>query len=172
MNAAKRPSLKVVVLLAVVGLVSSYVIGAAPAAMNEHPGHKAKTAKTAVVSLDVIHAQQLPAIEAAVQKAIRLIEAGRAPAALVELRRAQSALTTTRQALGQHIKPKFVNNQCPIMGSPINAEKVAASLVRNYQGQRVAFCCAGCPAAWDQLSDADKAAKLKKASRETQHEQR
>ena len=47
-----------------------------------------------------------------------------------------------------------------------------SNLVRDYEGQKVAFCCAGCPAAWDQLSDADKQAKLKKASRETQHGQR
>ena len=33
-----------------------------------------------------------------------------------------------------------------------------------YKGHRVAFCCAGCPAMWDKLSDAEKKAKLSKAA--------
>lgn len=50
-----------------------------------------------------------------------------------------------------------VNERCPIMGGAVKA-----SLTRVYKGQTVAFCCGGCPAQWDKLSDADKEARLAK----------
>jgi len=165
MNATKRMSLRAALLLAVVGAVSLYVVGVHAASADDHAAGKA-----AVVSLEAIHAKQLPAIEATVQRAIRNLEAGRSQVALAELKRVQSALTAVHKALGQHVKPKFANTVCPIMGAPINPNKVAANLVREYQGQKVAFCCAGCPAAWDQLSEADKTAKLKQVNPQTQHE--
>ena len=168
MNTTKRSSLRVAILLAVVGAVSVYVVGVNAASANKHAGVKAE--KTATVSLEAIHTRQLPAVEAAVQKAIGHIEAGRSQAALSELKHVQSALTAVHKALGVHVKPKFANTVCPIMGAPINPDRVAANLVREYNGQKVAFCCAGCPAAWDQLSAADKASKLKEASPQTQHE--
>jgi hypothetical protein len=55
-----------------------------------------------------------------------------------------------------------VNTKCPIMGSAIDPTKVPPSLTREYKGQKVGFCCAACPPAWDKLSDADKDAKLAK----------
>ncbi|RKY09076.1 MAG: hypothetical protein DRP66_03085 [Planctomycetota bacterium] len=57
-------------------------------------------------------------------------------------------------------KVEFVNAKCPIMGNPINPAKVPANLVRDFAGQKVAFCCAACPPKWDKLSDAEKTAKL------------
>ncbi|UCD51851.1 MAG: hypothetical protein JSW27_04290 [Phycisphaerales bacterium] len=163
MNVTKHTSLKVAFLLAVVGAISWSVTGVDAASADNHAG-----AKAGKVSLDVIHGKQLPAVEAAVQKAIGHIEAGRSQAALAELKRVKIALASVHKALGQHVQPKFANTLCPIMGAPINPEKVAANLVREYNGQKVAFCCAGCPAAWDQLSATDKAAKLKKAGAQTQ----
>ena len=53
-----------------------------------------------------------------------------------------------------------VNITCPIMGNEIDPEKITADLVREYKGEKVAFCCAGCPDKWDALSDEDKVAKL------------
>jgi len=49
-----------------------------------------------------------------------------------------------------------------MMGTKIDPAKVPESLTRTYNGKKVAFCCAGCPVAWDKLSDADKTAKLAK----------
>ena len=40
---------------------------------------------------------------------------------------------------------EFANVSCPIMSSPINPDKVAKNLIRDYKGQKVAFCCGGCP---------------------------
>ncbi len=54
----------------------------------------------------------------------------------------------------------LVNSRCPIMGSAIKPESVTANLTRDYKGQKIGFCCAGCPSAWDKLTDAQKQAKL------------
>ena len=75
---------------------------------------------------------------------------------------AKTAVTTQPSTSSQ--PAKFANVRCPIMGSPINPDKVPANLTREYKGQKVAFCCGGCPPAWDKLSDAEKDAKLKAAS--------
>lgn len=53
-----------------------------------------------------------------------------------------------------------VNGTCPIMGSVIDPAKVPASLTRDFKGQKVGFCCAGCPDSWDKLTDEEKTAKL------------
>ena len=58
----------------------------------------------------------------------------------------------------------FANAKCPIMGSIINPDKVAEDLIRSYKSQKIAFCCAGCPADWDKLSDLEKDVKLTKVS--------
>ena len=55
---------------------------------------------------------------------------------------------------------KVVNAKCPIMGSTIDPAAVPANLVAEFDGQKIGFCCAGCPEAWDKLSDAEKTAKL------------
>ncbi|MCE5327022.1 MAG: hypothetical protein LLG01_11485 [Planctomycetaceae bacterium] len=57
-------------------------------------------------------------------------------------------------------KSAFANTKCPMMGSKIDASKVTPALTREFKGQKVAFCCGGCPAAWDKLTDAQKQAKL------------
>lgn len=57
---------------------------------------------------------------------------------------------------------RFVNICCPIMGSKIDLANVSESLTRTHKGRKVALCCAGCPAAWDKLSEAEKDAKLAK----------
>jgi hypothetical protein len=48
------------------------------------------------------------------------------------------------------------------MDAPIVPEKVTKGLIREYKGQKIAFCCAGCPSAWDKLTGAQKDAKLAK----------
>ena len=54
----------------------------------------------------------------------------------------------------------YANTKCPIMGSVIDPGKVTEDLVTDFDGEKVAFCCAGCPDKWDALSDEDKATKL------------
>jgi hypothetical protein len=54
-----------------------------------------------------------------------------------------------------------VNGKCPITGRAFDRKAAPLNLVRMFDGKVVGFCCPGCPGAWDKLSDADKAAKLK-----------
>ena len=42
------------------------------------------------------------------------------------------------------------------MHSPIDPEAVTDDLVREYHGQRVAFCCSQCVVRWDQITDEEK----------------
>ena len=71
-------------------------------------------------------------------------------------------ITGINEAISKLVKPKFANVRCPIMGLPINPDKVAKNLIRDYKNQKIAFCCAGCPATWDKLTDAEKDSKLAK----------
>lgn len=57
----------------------------------------------------------------------------------------------------------YANTRCPIMNNPIDPTDVPPALVREYKGKKVAFCCGGCPAQWDKLTDAEKDAKLEAA---------
>ncbi len=54
----------------------------------------------------------------------------------------------------------YANTKCPVMGSVIKPEKVTADLTKDFNGEKVALCCAGCPDKWDALSDEEKATKL------------
>lgn len=54
----------------------------------------------------------------------------------------------------------YVNVKCPIMKGDIDPAKVTDATTREFNGQKVAFCCGGCPAQWDKLSDKEKQAKL------------
>lgn len=49
------------------------------------------------------------------------------------------------------------------MGNAIDPNKVPDSLTREYNGQKVGFCCGGCPGRWDKLTPEQKDAKLKAA---------
>ncbi len=114
------------------------------------------------LSLDMIHSRELPIAILSIDKAAKAVESGDNKTALTELNKALNTLIAIYGALGTHVKPQFANNRCPIMGSPINPEKVATNLIRDYKGQKVAFCCAGCPSMWDKLTDAQKQTKLAK----------
>jgi hypothetical protein len=60
---------------------------------------------------------------------------------------------------------EYVNAKCPIMGSKINTENVNSALTREFNGQKVAFCCAGCPETWDTLSEEEKKQKLEQVKK-------
>ena len=118
--------------------------------------------KATELSLDKINSQSLPMVSDSIDKAIEAIRGGNHKQALLELYRLKKFIDSINEALGKHIKPEFANVHCPIMGSPINPENVAKNLVRDYKDQKVAFCCGGCPAKWDKLTDAEKNVKLAK----------
>lgn len=114
-------------------------------------------------TLDKGHSAHLPMVSQSIDKAIKAIEAGDNKAALKELNKAKKMLAAIKKGLSKHAKPKFANTSCPIMGLPINPDKVAKNLIRDYKDKKIAFCCGGCPGRWDKLSDTEKDAKLAKA---------
>ena len=134
-----------------------------PASASKMSGgmHESATSKKPT-SLEKLYTEHLPIAMASVKRAAEAVESGDKRVALVDLRKAQMLLTIIYSDLGKHVKPQFANNRCPIMNSPIKAEKVTKNLIKDYKGQKIAFCCAGCPATWDKLSDTQKQAKLAK----------
>ena len=173
MNSGKNPVVKLAVVLICLVAGISYVAAGSYAQQNKQPEEGSLPQRTdeeirAVENLDTIDSNRLSAIQKMLARAIQHLEAGHQQEALKELRQAQTSLETVRQSLGKHVEPPIVNARCPIMGSRINTTRVSASLTRMYDGRRVAFCCAGCPGTWDQLDDAQKAAKLKSAIAEPQ----
>jgi hypothetical protein len=62
-------------------------------------------------------------------------------------------------------KIAVVNTKCPITGGALSSDGVAENLTRDYKGQKIGFCCDGCPAEWDKLTDAAKDAELAKAKK-------
>jgi len=114
----------------------------------------------------------LKTILKSIDLAIRDLESGKNQNALAELKKTRSfveKLQASKPAPAKKVAKaevssdtsKFVNDRCPIMGSPIDPKNVPDNLTRVYKGKKVAFCCGGCPGEWDKLSDQEKEAKLK-----------
>ncbi len=132
-----------------------------------HSDHEQKPKmgmKARSLSLETIHSGHLPMVSKSIEKAIKAVETDNKEAALAELHKAQKMLAAINAGIAKHVKPKFANAICPIMGSPINLDKVAKSLIRDYKDQKIAFCCGGCPGQWDKLTNAEKEAKLAKVT--------
>jgi len=105
-----------------------------------------------------------PAPEATLRAALdqlavarKALEAGDKKAALAALEKAQAKVTAAHVA----IRPRVINTKCPLMGGAVDPKKVAPALYRRHKDKGVGFCCPGCPAAWDKLTNAEKQAKLK-----------
>ena len=128
-----------------------------------------KAAKAPSLSLEKLHSGHLPMVSASIDKALKAVESGDKKTALAQLNMAKRMIAEINLAIGKLVKPKFANVRCPIMGSPINPDKVTKDLIRDYKGAKIAFCCAGCPAAWDKFSDTTKAAKLAKVKPTSQN---
>ena len=61
----------------------------------------------------------------------------------------------------------FVNSVCPMMGGKVDKED--PSLVREWNGKKVGFCCPPCLEDWDELTDAEKAEKLANPTKDDGH---
>jgi hypothetical protein len=114
--------------------------------------------------LQRVQTETVPNALKAIAAAREAIQAGQSASALAELQKAEQAVKVIQTSLAQYTGPKFANATCPIMGTPIDPAKVTESLTRVYKGQKIAFCCAMCPPAWDKLTDAERDAKLSQAS--------
>ncbi len=107
--------------------------------------------------------EALVAIDAA-QKAI---DAGDKDKALEQLAKARKLVAKSHQALTS--TDRIVNARCPIMGSKLDPSKVPANLTRVYKGKKIGFCCMGCPAKWDKLSNTQRKEKLMKVAPAKSH---
>jgi hypothetical protein len=113
------------------------------------------------LSFEEIYSRDFPMAIVSLGEVLKAIQSGDRQTELAELSKALDKLLTVYRALGTQVKPQFANSlRCPIMGSPIEINMVDESLTRDHNGRKVAFCCAGCPSAWDKLNDAQKQAKV------------
>ncbi len=169
MNRIRHSTLQLGAIPVIVALVGFVVVGVSYAQHNHSmPARAPQQARETQppkepVSLQSLYSQQLPAVQAALGRAIQHLHAGHQQEALNELKQVQSSLAALQQALGRQVGPRFLNDRCPIMGTKINPDNVPADLTRVYGQGKVAFCCGGCPAQWDSLTEAQKTAKLKEA---------
>ena len=106
---------------------------------------------------------------AAIDDATKAVEAGNKTEALAKLAAAKKPLLAIQAKIKKATAAKkpaamesgtYANAKCPMMGGKIIPTKVTPQLTRNFKGKKVAFCCAGCLAPWDKLSDEQKQAKL------------
>jgi len=135
------------------------------------PGEAGKACP--MCSLRAERAGRLTEAIQALREAAKAADGGNAAAASAGIAKALDLLAPCQEAMkgpcpmcAAH-KGGIVNARCPIMGTQLDPAKVPAELTREFRGQKVGFCCGGCPAAWDKLTDQDKQAKLD-AAKDTQ----
>jgi ribosome-associated protein YbcJ (S4-like RNA binding protein) len=146
----------------------SDVGGKAVEPKHEHKGETAKKpgAEEALAALAKEHVVKLGDALKALDAARKALDGGDAKAAIAEIAKARELVADTRDDLKVYLPAPaagVVNVRCPIMGSAIDPAKVPESLIRQYKGQKVGFCCPACPQAWDNLTDEQKDAKLSAA---------
>jgi hypothetical protein len=154
-----------------VGDAQSSHQGQAVQAGETTPMAHPKTAEQAAPKCPASGAQacsaHLPELTRGVDAAIKALENDQKAEALAELQKVKALLAKCQEkcSAAATAEPKFANDRCPISGLPIVPAKVTDNLVREYKGQRVAFCCGSCPPKWDKLTDAEKDAKLQAVAR-------
>ena len=111
----------------------------------------------------------------AIDAAKKAIDAGDKAKALEQLAKARKLVATSHKAMlaathkAASATGAIANTRCPIMGSKLDPSKVPANLTRVYEGKKIGFCCGGCPAKWDKLSETQRKEKLMKAAPAESH---
>ena len=106
--------------------------------------------------------EDVAAAKAAIKAAIEAIDAGNAATAKVEMEKADKLLSNVHKCMKENMQQMPCSNtKCPIEGKSIDRMDCPKKLTCMYKGSKVGFCCAGCPAEWDKLTDEEKDAKLK-----------
>jgi hypothetical protein len=136
-----------------IAVVASLSLAASPTHQHS-PAHQAMT-------LEQVKNKVLPMSLKSVASITKAIESGDKETALKELAHLQAMLEQIQAIINKQVNSSFANTKCPIMGQPLDPKQVPDHLIRAYKGQKIGFCCAGCPEKWDGLSEAQKEAKLK-----------
>jgi len=113
-------------------------------------------------------APHMAELAAALKAAKAAADTGDTKIASAKITHAQGLLASMQQQVsrcpGCEAKKKaaaqVTNTRCPIMGRPVDPANVPANLTREHKGRRVGFCCSGCPAAWDKLTETQKESRL------------
>jgi hypothetical protein len=160
-------------IIGIASIIAAVAINLPPAPANAQMAHEDhspmhamapdKDAKTPPSAPEGIYARHLPMVSASIDNAIKALSTNDKKTALAELNKAKAMLAMIETQVAKLTKPKFANTRCPIMGSPIDPDKVSDDLTRDFKGQKIAFCCKGCPSQWDSLTDTQKADKLASA---------
>ena len=141
---------------------------------NSHDGQKSRKSHKSQGSQKIrdshkAHVKTLKEAIDAIDAAKKAIDAGDKAKALEQLAKARKLVAKLHKAALKAASPKaasaagaIANARCPIMGSKLNPSKVPANLTRVYKGKKIGFCCGGCPAKWDKLSDSERKEKLSK----------
>jgi ribosomal protein S20 len=104
------------------------------------------------------------AAKAAIKAAIAAIDKGDTAMAKMEMEKADKLLSNVHKCMKENMQQMpCCNSKCPIDGNPINMKSCPKDCTCMYKGMKVGFCCKGCPAKWEKLTDAEKDAKLKDA---------
>jgi hypothetical protein len=123
---------------------------------HSHKGHAKHAMMKAMHKDQAESAKHLQTALAKLTAAEDALKDGKTKAAHKAIKQARKLVATVHD----NVRPAVANKKCPIMGSKIKAEKVPANLYRMHKGKGIGFCCAGCPAAWDKLSEEKKTEKL------------
>ncbi|HOD82981.1 MAG: hypothetical protein BWX88_04310 [Planctomycetes bacterium ADurb.Bin126] len=145
--------------LAVMGLAVgwAWAAGCGGCGGSGHAGHTMATAAKEDKAPAASAAHHLQALEDRITAALTAAQDGDAKTAAAELTKAKHLLAALKAELQPAGAP--VNDRCPIMGGKVNPK-----LTRTFEGKTVGFCCPGCFPKWDNLTDAEKKAKLAAAT--------
>ena len=108
--------------------------------------------------------KDISAAKVAIKAAIEAMDKGDTKAAKIEMEKADKLLSNVHKCMQENMEQMpCTNAKCPITGKSIERMNCPKELTRMCEGKKVGFCCAGCPKAWDKLTDTEKDAKLKEA---------
>ena len=108
--------------------------------------------------------KDVSAAKVAIKVAIEAMDKGDTKAAKIEMEKADKLLSNVHKCMQENMEQMpCANVKCPITGKSIERMNCPKEFTRMCEGKKVGFCCAGCPKAWDKLTDTEKNAKLKEA---------
>jgi hypothetical protein len=141
----------------------------APAGMMGGKGTSAPAGMMCDMKACQEHKAKVEALSKALDEAKKAADSGDAKAAATAINKASALLKEAQESMNKMMAgtapatAAVVNARCPMTGEKIDSSKVTMDLVATYKGQKIGFCCGGCPEAWAKLSDADKDKKLAEA---------
>jgi hypothetical protein len=91
--------------------------------------------------------------------AMKSLEKNEINSALEKTESAKKSLTELKEIMDGK---RIINAKCPMIGGKVDMDKTSEKMTRMYKGIKIGFCCAGCPEAWDKLSDKEKSGRLSK----------